>query len=222
MIPTLKQSFHYTFKIILISFRRRGSFQSSRSVPALTLEGRASGRSTKSESSKLRRNKNDKNGKKGKTHSEVGIRTVHTAYKAHHGFLALLKQRFSRSSSRDRDGLGTGITAETSQSANATPEASRRPLTVDRVGPEIVRIRNDNSESSNHSEVPQSSVEIFRHCATSVESSTAAASGAHVSVAEVVRHKLHALTDHVRDDQRFENLKNWKVCYYNARCLILT
>ena len=39
---------------ITIYFRRRGSFQSSRSVPALTLEGRASGRSTKSESSKLR------------------------------------------------------------------------------------------------------------------------------------------------------------------------
>ena len=190
---------------ITIYFRRRGSFQSSRSVPALTLEGRASGRSTKSESSKLRRSKNDKNGKKSKTHSEVGIRTVHTAYKAHHGFLALLKQRFSRSSSRDRDCGGIGITAETSQSANATPEASRRPLAVDRVGPEIVRIRNDNSESSNQSvfgEVPQSSVEIFRHCATSAESSTAAASGGgHVSVAEVVRHKLHALTDHVRDER---------------------
>ena len=113
--------------------RRRGSFISSRSVPALTLEGRASGRSTKSESSKLWR-KNERNKKGTKTHSEVGIRTVHTAYKAHHGFLALLKQRFTRSSSRDRDGFGL---TEASQSANATPETSRRPLAIDRTAPGI-------------------------------------------------------------------------------------
>ena len=113
--------------------RRRGSFISSRSVPALTLEGRASGRSTKSESSKLWR-KNERNKKGAKTHSEVGIRTVHTAYKAHHGFLALLKQRFTRSSSRDRDGFGL---TEASQSANATPETSRRPLAIDRTAPGI-------------------------------------------------------------------------------------
>ena len=178
---------------------RRGSFHSSRSVPALTLEGRASGRSTKSEASKLRR-KNDRN-KKPKPHSEVGIRTVHTAYKAHHGFLALLKQRFSRSSSRDRDGIGTRD-RETSRSATATPEASRRPLNVDRP-PEIVRIRSEGASASGFTELPHS-VEILRHgaapAAAAAGATVAAAAGAtagHSVLPEVVRHKIPAV-DQVR------------------------
>jgi hypothetical protein len=165
--------------------RRRGSFQSLRSVPTLTLEGRASGRSTKSDSSKLRRNKN-KN-KNAKPHSEVGIRTVHTAYKAHHGFLALLKQRFSRSSSRDRDRDGIGF-HETTQSSNATPEMSRRPLVIDHQPPEIVRIRNEvpaaNSASTSGEVAP--SVEIFRHCVAVAAADATIAPEA----AEVVRHKM--------------------------------
>ena len=177
-----------------LCINRRGSFHSSRSVPALTLEGRSSGRSTKSEASKLRR-KNDRN-KKPKQHSEVGIRTVHTAYKAHHGFLALLKQRFSRSSSRDRDGIGT---REPSRSATATPEASRRPLNVDRP-PEIVRIRNEGASASGFTELPHS-VEILRHAAApaaagATAAATGAAAGAGVA-AEVVRHRAPAV-DQVR------------------------
>ena len=169
--------------------RRRDSFQSSRSVPALTLEGRASGRSTKSDSAKLRR-KNERKNKKEAKHSEVGIRTVHTAYKAHHGFLALLKQRFSRSSSRDRDGVRLH---EASQSANATPEATRRPLQVDRP-PEIVRIRNEVAAASIDA---SQSVEIFRHCTTPGAPGAAMAAPGPASVAEVVRHKMTP-ADHVR------------------------